>query len=340
MSKTALDYLWADMDSFSPFVPLLPKQVREIWDFGPNPAILPLIKCPPPAEWGLFDVYAYRVQRIRPRDDYLDRALYQRLAFIRTGINPFPRLLSLQCYLLHPLTLGVKIFPSSLRCLSLYPEYTSVLDDRAELALRQAAQDAPFLEELYISGIYRLHLGAKLRPLGFKKLHTVQLIANVLRPADFQNFSCLLSTSPIRNLGISLCSGLEVSFQLDETGGLPDTFPHLEMITIRDVKIGHLDHFASISEYGRFFKLLAERRPPVHFLEVRIGRVYVDRRSEYVRGFLATLEPLVDAGLVGLRVEMSFFGAWKVEEDIKKWLRPEAWPSLACFEFMLTEASR
>ncbi|KAF8434137.1 hypothetical protein L210DRAFT_3632870 [Boletus edulis BED1] len=335
MSKTALDYLWADMDSFSPFVPLLPKQVQEIWDFGPNPAILPLIKCPPPAEWGLFDVYAYR---IRPRDDYLDCALYQRLAFIRTGINPFPRLLSLQCYLLHPLTLGVKIFPSSLRCLSLYPEYTSVLDDRAELALRQAAQDAPFLEELCISAIYRLHLGAKLRPLGFKKLHTVQLIANVLRP-DFQNFSCLLSTSPIRNLGISLCSSLDVSFRLGGAGGLPDTFPHLEMITIRDVKI-HLDHFASISAYGRFFKLLAERRPPVHFIEVRMGRVCVGRRSEYVRGFLATLEPLVDAGLVGLKVEMPLYGAWKVEEDIKKRLRPEAWPSLACFEFMLTEASR
>ena len=31
MSSTALDYLWADMDSFSPFVPLLPKSVQEIW---------------------------------------------------------------------------------------------------------------------------------------------------------------------------------------------------------------------------------------------------------------------------------------------------------------------
>lgn len=28
---TALDYLWADMDSFSPLVPLLPKLVQEIW---------------------------------------------------------------------------------------------------------------------------------------------------------------------------------------------------------------------------------------------------------------------------------------------------------------------
>ena len=31
VSGAALDYLWADMDSFCPFVPLLPKPVQEIW---------------------------------------------------------------------------------------------------------------------------------------------------------------------------------------------------------------------------------------------------------------------------------------------------------------------
>ncbi|KAG6370794.1 hypothetical protein JVT61DRAFT_11001 [Boletus reticuloceps] len=258
------------MDSFSPFVPLLPKQAQEIWRNG------------------LFDVYAYRVQRIRPRDGYLDRALYQRLAFIRTGINPFPRLLSLQYYLFHPLTPGVKIFPSSLHRLSLYPEYTIVLDGRAELALRQAAQDAPFLEELYISGIYRLHLGQDYVHWTSRSSSTVQLIANVLRPADFQNFSRLLSTSPIRNLGISVRSSSEPSD-------------------------GHL------------------------YISSRSG--WVACMSTDGANAFADFLPLVDVGLVGLRVEMSLYGAWKVEEDIKKRLRPEAWPSLTCFEFVLTEAS-
>jgi len=31
VSGAALDYLWADMDSFHPFVPLLPTPVQEIW---------------------------------------------------------------------------------------------------------------------------------------------------------------------------------------------------------------------------------------------------------------------------------------------------------------------
>lgn len=303
-------------------------------------------------------MYAYRVRRIRPREDYLDRALYQRLASIRIGTDLFPRLTSLRCYLFNSLTPGMKIFPSSLRSLSLYPEYTLVLDGRAELALRQAAHDAPFLEELYIVGIYRLYSDTALRPLDFKRLHTVHLIANMLRPADLQSFSRLLSSSPISNLGISLRSSSEVSFQPDEAGVPRSTFPRVEKISICDgprraadfvsricspylnsVTIEHRDRFASLSEYERFFKLLAQRHPPVYSLEVRMGRIYVNTRNEYVRGFLATLEPLVDAGLVRLRVEMSLYGAWKIEEDVKRRMRPEAWPTLAYFEFVLTEAS-
>ncbi|KAG8213447.1 hypothetical protein J3R82DRAFT_11963 [Butyriboletus roseoflavus] len=303
-------------------------------------------------------MYAYRVRRISPREDYLDRVLYQRLVSIRAGIDLFPRLSSLRCYLFNPLTPEMKMFPSSLRYLSLYPEYALVLDGRAELALCQAARDAPFLEELYIIGIYRLHPDAGLRPLDFKKLHRVHLIANMLRPADLQSFSRLLSASPILNLGISLRSSSEVALQLNETGVPPSTFPRVERISIYDgprraadivsricspylnsVTIEHRDRFASISEYGRFFTLLAQRHPPVYSLEVRMGRIYVNTRNEYVRGFLATLEPLVNAGLVRLRVEMSLYGAWKIEEDVKKRLRPEAWPTLPYFEFVLTEAS-
>ncbi|KAF8557084.1 hypothetical protein OG21DRAFT_1495007 [Imleria badia] len=358
VSGTTLDYLWANMDSFSPFVPLLPKPVQEIWDVTFNIALLPLVKCPPPAAWRRFDMYAYRVRRIRPREDYLDRALYQRLVSIRIGIDLFPRLLSLRCYLFNPLIPGMRIFPSSLRSLSLYPEYALVLDGRAELALRQAAQDAPFLEQLYIIGIYRLHPETGIGPLDFKRLHTVHLIANILRPVDLQSFSRLLSASPIMNLCISLRSSSEVSIQLDGTGVLPSTFPRVENISICDgprraadivsricspylasVRIEHRDRFASVSEYGRLFTLLAQRHPPVYALEVRMGRVYVNTRNEYVREFLATLEPLVHAGLVKLRVEMSMYGAWKIEEDVKKRLRPEAWPSVSYFEFVLTEAS-
>lgn len=303
-------------------------------------------------------MYAYRVRRICPREHYLDRAIYQRLVSIRTDVDLFPRLSTLRCYLFNPLTPGMRIFPSSLRSLSLYPEYALVLDGRAELALCQAAHDAPFLEELYIVGIYRLHPKTGLRPLDFKRLHTVHLTANMLRPADLQSFSRLLSTSPILNLGISLRSSSEVSFQLDETGVPPSTFPCVENISICDgprraadivsricspylnsVTIDHLDRFASVPEYGRFFTLLAQRHPPVYSLGVRMGRIYVNTRNEYVRGFLGTLEPLVHAGLVRLRVEMSLYGAWKIEEDVKKRMRPEAWPSLAYFEFVLTEVS-
>ncbi|KAH0832873.1 hypothetical protein J3R83DRAFT_11824 [Lanmaoa asiatica] len=341
VSGTSLDYVWADMDSFSPFVPLLPKPVQEIWDLRFNVATLSLIKCPPPEEWKLFDMYACRVRRIRPGEDYLDRALYQRLVSIRTGVELFPRLLSLRCYLFSPLTPGMKIFPSSLRSLSLYPEYV-VLDGRAELALRQVALDAPFLEELYIVGIYRLYPDAGSWPLDFKKLHTVHLIANMLRPVDLRSFSRLLSTSPILNLGISLRPSSEVSFQLDETGVPVEAADIVSRICspyLNSVTIEHRDRFASVSEYGRFFTLLAQRHPPIDSLRVRMGRIYVNTRNDYVRGFLATLEPLVHAGLVRLRVEMSLYGAWKIEEDVKRRLRPEAWPTLAYFEFVLTEAS-
>ncbi|KAI9568183.1 hypothetical protein HD554DRAFT_2172579 [Boletus coccyginus] len=359
VSGEALDYLWADMDSFFPFVRLLPTPVQEIWDMTFDIALLPLMECPPPEEWTLFDTYAYRVRRIRPRGEYLDRALYQRLVSIRSGTDLFPRLSSLRCYLCNPLTPtpGVKIFPSSLRSLSLYPEYALTLDGRAEISMRQAACDAPFLEELYIIGVYRLHSETGLRPLDFKKLHTVHIIAHIL-PADLQSFLHLLSTSPIQNLGITLLCGPEVSFQLDGPGVSPSMLPRVEKIFICDgpsratdivsricspclnsVTIKLRNRFASVSEYGRFFTLLAQRHPPVHSLEVGMGPMYVNSRHEYARGFLAALEPLVDAGLARLKVEMSLCGAWQTGEDVKKKLRPEAWPSLASFEFVLRESS-
>lgn len=373
VSDIALDYLWADMDSFAPFVPLLPKPIQEIWvgfsqytllrmlrchqDATFNIAILPLIKCPPAEEWKRFDIYAYRVRRIRPREDYLDRALYQRLVSIRTGVDIFPRVSALRCHLFDPLIPDTKIFPSSLRSLSLYPEYALLIDGRAELALRQAAHDAPYLEEIYIVGIYRLHPGTTLRPLDFKKLRKVHLVANILRPADLRSFLHLLSASPILNLGISVRSSSEVAFKLGDTGVQPSILPYMKNIYICDgprraagiisqicspclksVTIEHRDRFASIPEYGCFFTLLAQRHPPIYALEVKMGRVYVSTRNEYVRGFLATLEPLVHAGLAKLRVEMSLCGACKIEEDVKKRLRGEAWPSLSYFEFVLTEA--
>jgi len=302
-------------------------------------------------------MYAYRVRHIRPQEEFADRALYQRLVSVRAGIDLFPRLSSLRCYLCYSLTPGVKFFPSSLRSLSLYPEYALGLDGRAELSMRQAAQDAPFLEELFIIGVYRLHPGPRLRPLDFKKLHKVHIVAHLL-PADLRSFSHLLSTSPILKLGITLLCSSEVSFQLDEPSVPPSMFPRVEDIFICDgpgratdivsricspylnsVTIKLRNRFASVSEYGRFFTLLAQRHPPVYSLEVGMARTYVNSRHEYVRGFLAALEPLVDAGLGKLKVEMSLYGAWQTGEDVKKRLRPEAWPSLASFEFVLREAS-
>ncbi|KAN0093371.1 hypothetical protein V8E55_004155 [Tylopilus felleus] len=351
ISGTALDYLWADMDSFSPFVPLLPKPVQEVWDLRFNVAVLPFIKCPSSEDWKVFDMYAHRVRRLRPREDYLDRALYQRLVSIRPGVDLFPRLLSLRCHLFNSLVPGLKIFPSSLRSLSLYPEHALVLDGRAELALRQAAHDAPFLEKLCILGVYRLHPETEPRPLDFKGLHTVHLVADMLRTADLQSFSRLLSTSPIINLGISLHSTTEVSFKLNETSLSPrvenisiccgprraaDIISRISSPYLTSVIVEHRGHFASVSEYGLFFTILDQRHPPV--LEARMGRVYINTRNECVRGFLATLEPLVRAGLGKLKVDMSLYGAWKIEEEIKKRLQPGAWPSLAYFEFNLTEA--
>lgn len=45
ISCTALDYLWADMDSFAPFVPLLPKPVQEIWVSCSYSTLLRKLRC-------------------------------------------------------------------------------------------------------------------------------------------------------------------------------------------------------------------------------------------------------------------------------------------------------
>ncbi|KIK96532.1 hypothetical protein PAXRUDRAFT_299967 [Paxillus rubicundulus Ve08.2h10] len=198
----ALDTLWAKMYSFDPFIPLLPENVRQDWHRAYMLEDLSHVHCPE-EEWKLFDSYARRVRYMFCGENTVGRSTYQQLIIMRPTSVPFPRLRALY---IAP-GRGTLMFPSSLRSLAVCDLGRGPLHalPYIELALRQAADDVPLLGELEILGVCHPYPEGGLHPLPFQALHTVTLSPVwYLQPGDFDNFSRLLSTAPVRFLTLRI----------------------------------------------------------------------------------------------------------------------------------------
>ncbi|KAF9223886.1 hypothetical protein BS17DRAFT_781352 [Gyrodon lividus] len=356
----ALDTLWEDMNSFDPFVPLLPKNVRQDWHltYAPDSETVSCMQCSA-EEWKVFDFYARRVRYLFCSGESMDReSAYQRLAFIRPSCAVFPHLKALQLSIMDPSPVPVTLrFPSSLRTLEIrYLPHVTFLakPHQVELILRQAAEDVPLLENLEISGVYRPYpAGEPHRPLPFRALHTVNL-APVweFRPGDIETFSRLLSTAPIRCLIVHIPVFFTMFVKpVDKTS----IFPNVEVLTIvtadprqagditSRINSPHL-HTVTLSSISdnpdcldHFITILAQRPVPIRSLKIKVGSVELpgNRASAYMKGFLQRLEPVVSAGLEKLTVEITMQNASRVRSSVWKLL--DRWPTLERFECTLTD---
>jgi len=168
-SDLCLDNLWHTMDSFCPFIPLLPRSVRSaiigkggVWYYCTTQksrwSTLTQrlktishhgVRLHRPGKWESFDKYARRV-RVYSQTEHCTtisncyhKEAYQRVSAMRQK-HLFPSLHKLVCTTLHPLESWS--LPSPLRSLTIYQPDFTCLDE----VLRLVAHDAPDLETLEI----------------------------------------------------------------------------------------------------------------------------------------------------------------------------------------------
>jgi hypothetical protein len=305
-------------------------------------------------EWKVFDSYARRVRDMFCGKNTLGISAYQQLVILRPTSVTFPRLKVLY---ITP-GRGTLMFPSSLRSLALC-ELNGAIPSRwlpyIEPVLRQAAEDVPLLEKLEILRTYRLYPAGGLHPLPFRALQTVLFFPFwELRPGDFDNFSRLLSTAPVRflTLRIPMFSTLFVKPE-DKT----PIFLNVEILDISadpqsagDIvsRIGspHLHtviYYSSpgpSSGFSHFFSVLAQRPVPIRSLKITVTTIESSdaTATAYVKRFLQILEPVVSAGLQRLTLDVTIKGTSSVRSSVWKRLDEGCWLTLEHFECKLRDA--
>ncbi|KIJ12799.1 hypothetical protein PAXINDRAFT_101023 [Paxillus involutus ATCC 200175] len=350
-SGPALDTLWAVMDSFKPFIPLLPENVRQNWDLAYTLEDLSQMQCPE-EEWKVFDSYARRVRHFDCGNNTNNRSVYQQLIILRPTSVAFPHLKGLS-FTLGP---GTLMFPPSLRILEICSlDFPFGPAFNIHLALRRAAEDVPFLGSLRIVGEFHL-FPAGGYPLPFKALHTVELSAFLeLQPKVFHHFSHLLSTAPVRFLRVAIPILSQLFVEPTDRDKM-SIFLNVEVLDIianpeqasNLVSLVGSPHLHTVifeargcsSGFDRFLSVLAQRPVPIRSLKITVQGVETRgaEASADVQGFLRALEPVVSAGLERLTVNISMERASRVCSSVWKRLDEGCWPALEHFECNLTDA--
>ncbi|KAG1781808.1 hypothetical protein EV702DRAFT_607746 [Suillus placidus] len=200
-SDPCLDSLWHTMDSFSPFIPLLPRSahsalrgergvlyhcatLKSHWSTLTrrlNILCRAGVHIKRPGEWESFDKYARRVQAYSQTtldenhiavDNYYLQHAYQRISTMRQK-HLFPNLRDLVWLILDSHSLESWSLPSSLQSLTIFQPPFTGLDD----VLRQVVHDVPDLETLeIIFDLPHSALYTTLDPLPFNRLKSITLV--------------------------------------------------------------------------------------------------------------------------------------------------------------------
>ncbi|KAG2347911.1 hypothetical protein BDR05DRAFT_957538 [Suillus weaverae] len=234
-----LDGLWHTMDSFIPFIPLLPRSVRSAlvgekrsaWYHHKHlkshwSTLIQRLKTHSRSgvhvqrsgEWESFDKYARRVRIYRPTDNVTYRTAYQVVSIHRGG-HLFPNLRDLDWRNSGCCSMEYWSLPSSLRSLTIVQHPLVGI----EFFLDQLAHDAPELEKLDIRfGPPARSSYTTVYPLPFNCLKSVTLVFPDLARVDICSF---LSLAPITDLTVIL----DNSVMVWQPGSL---FHGLERLTI------------------------------------------------------------------------------------------------------------
>ncbi|KAG2128985.1 hypothetical protein DEU56DRAFT_502068 [Suillus clintonianus] len=268
-SAPALTVLWSSVQSFSPFIPLLPPSVKFLWDHCQfDEVTLDEFPCPPEEEWRVFDSYARRVRRL-----YSGWHFHQIVARIRSEITLFPLLRSLTLQLVEPLDIQVRLFSDSLRSLKISgPAYVHCNDDRVQMAIAHVSRDAPLVEYLHVEDFTYSVAQSSLPPLHFAHLRAVRISA-FFDYSLLQSFCHILSQAPVTQLKLelpalpnkewSISSPVFPALESLQIYGNPlsaeQFVSHLASKSVQELSIHHTKGPASAADYCQLLSCVADK---------------------------------------------------------------------------------
>jgi hypothetical protein len=215
-----LDGLWHTMDSFFPFIHLLPRSIRSVLlgekrsvsyqyeKFKSHWSTLtrrlttlsrPRARVQRPGEWESFDKYAHRVRVYRQTDTDAYQKAYQVVSMMREK-HLFPNLRDFDWRIIGSYSMEPWSLSPSLQSLTILQHpFVGI----TEFFLRQVAHDAPELETLEIRFSFpdRSIVNTTMGPVPFNRLKSVAIKMLDLAVVDFCR---CLSLPSVTSLAISL----------------------------------------------------------------------------------------------------------------------------------------
>ena len=277
------------------------------------------------------------------------RLIYPRLAALRArgGVDLFPNLRSVVCFLSEPGLGKEKLLPSSLQSLTSFAMGYIQDEEGHTNTLVQLASHAPLLEQLSLRGLFRSLVTGPVQPLRLAYLREVDLTRASISHRNFQYLCGVLCEAPIMELSIHLKQPLV------EWPSLPPIFPVLRRLTFcGDPLIAHdflerlpnstlvefiIEHEDSMIQLGAYESLLGflneQFSDSLHSVHLNFGRQPVEVPHHYfIAHTLMALIPLVEGGLEELRYSMPVM-VESLPEELQRVLDPSMWPTLRVFSF-------
>ncbi|KAF9244231.1 hypothetical protein BU15DRAFT_71787 [Melanogaster broomeanus] len=358
IAEPALDVLWSLNDSLEPFIALLPEQLQlneeSCLEFDPLE-----ISRLPPEKWANFDKYARRARRLYARTVTVNphrvhSSIYQQLAILRPNIELFPNLTSLVFHAKTSHHLPLRMFPSSLRFLTL--SWTHVVCGEHEGVLWSSIMtrlfhDAPLLEKIHFEGSPRDPLQS-LAPLPFKHLREVRIKCSPIFPDVLHTYCHALSASPIRELDLRFIrwpgsrlqplSPVFPSLEKLTVDGSPsraiDFIQRLTSITLRELVIALQSGRGGepIAHYAQLLTLLAEKyRGSFKKLDIQYSLLCMNQAE--LELFLRAVRTLADAGLDELHLHL-VIGWAELTPEVEEMIVPSRWSPLVHFKILSRHA--
>lgn len=286
-----------------------------------------------------------------PRSAWADgtRLIYPRLAALRAGdgLDLFPNLHSLLCFLSEPGVHDKKLLPSNLRSLTSFAGNYGLDADGHTNTLVQLASHTPFLEQFRLRGVFHFPVTEQIQPLRLAYLQEVDLTRASISYRDFQYLCGVLCESPVATLSIHLRKPLaewqsvlpvfpvlrRLIFCGDPTIA-NDFLERLPKSTLADFTIEHEDCRMELSTYESLLDLLNKRfSASLKSIHLNFGRQPMDVRGHYfIARTLMALVPLVEAGLEELRYSLPIVVS-SLPKELQRALDPSSWPTLRVFSF-------
>ncbi|KIJ17117.1 hypothetical protein PAXINDRAFT_167902 [Paxillus involutus ATCC 200175] len=358
IADPALDLLWALNDSLEPFIALLPEELRLNEESCIEFDALAGSRLSP-TKWVNFDKYARRARRLYARTVTMNphrvhSSIYQQLSTLRPNVELFPNLTSLVFHAKNFQPIDLRMFPSSLRFLTL--SWSNVMSGEHESTIWSSIMtrlfhDAPLIEKIHFEGSPRDPVHT-LIPLPFEHLREVRIKSSPIFPNVLHTYCHALSASTIRELDLRFIRWPDPRLQ-----PISPVFPSLKKLTVDGSPSRAMDFIQRLSSprleelvislqsdrggepiahYAQLLTLLAKKYQGI-FRKLDIQYSLLCENQAELELFLHALRALVGSGLNELHLYL-IVGWPELTQEVQEMIDPSRWTALGHFTILSRRA--